>query len=83
MESDSLSSTSTLLVTLDYVCFAAEQQVCSGISKAAMNYSLQPSSNTQAAAYCVTAAAQLMILIMSVILFGSIMMQRVAEYTSC
>lgn len=48
-----------------------------------MNYSPQPSSNTAAAVCWVAAAAQLMIPIMSVILFGSIMMQRVAEYTRC
>lgn len=69
-----------LLVTLDQLHCAAELQVCSGISVAAMNYSPPPSSNTLAAAY-VTAAAQLMTLIMSVILFGSIMMQRLAEYS--
>lgn len=62
---------------------AAEKQVCSGISKAAMNYSPQPSSNTLAVAYYVTTAVQLMIPIMSVILFGSIVMQRVAEYSYC
>lgn len=48
-----------------------------------MNYSPQPSSNTLAVAYYVTAAVQLMIPIMSVILFGSIVMQRVAEYSYC
>lgn len=75
------SLTSPLLVTLDQVRFAADQ-VCSGISKALVNNSPQPSSNTLAAAY-VTAALQLMIPIMSVILFGSMMMQRVAEYSLC
>lgn len=62
---------------------AAGKQVCSGISEAAMNYLPQPSSNTLAVAYYVTAATKLMIPIMSVILFGSIMMQRVAEYSYC